>query len=523
MNALFAIGPGDIQADRRALATSDPARGIVAITVPVKSDGIARIGRDLLVAMGKDPLSMPAAARGDETLRFAALWLRANRIRELALVQAQWLTPAALRTLLGLGAEVGARVWLLANPDPSTALAAAVVESDVAVADWSTFWDAVASMEPSPPSVDGQHDVPPANDLAYLLDGEAVPPARELYEQAKTWALGEWFGDGHQRPVARFIELAVGMCRTEDERRATIIGVADGLTRRGLALEPTDESGPADRTLLTQRQWQRLDRLVSPLVVGPAVLAALHVSCDEMAALTIGDVAHDGSAVVVADGRETISVPRPARALLRAVLLSRAGHPEEAPLVVDEKGKQPSPPRLRALATSGLTAAEPSLEASDVRTVGGRYARSLSSRGLRIGPAANKVAAPLGDASVAAYRVAVRVGMGPDSAVAREAAAAPGAIEDRLRRSHAPPSPGHPWRTSPPHRSDHVSSHTDVDVSRGAFLEKLNGIDAPRDPIGAPNGGWHSSGRQRRAIRGGRTVEEACRAFLANIGSSEAA
>jgi hypothetical protein len=448
VSATIVFGPDDLSGDRRALALASPERGIVTVTAPVRADGCARIGRDILAALGKDLSMAPQAEDGEATIALAELWLRSLEVVTVLVAQAQWLTPQAFSRLVRLGSVSGASVWFLAHPEPAPGLAAAIRDSELPVVDWPAFRAAVGdghgTAEPRSPA-QLVPDEPPLG-IAALLAERCLARRGPLHEQAADWARGEWFGEGAEAPVVRFLELALAACRTAGERRSTVAGLAAGLAERGLALEAS-----AVPDLATARAvdpalapWSTLALFSSPLQVGAGALARLRLGVDEMLALRVRDIAGDGSWVRV--GEELVAVPTGGRSCLRVVRLAREGRGEDVRLLVDEQGRRPTRQAVRGMAHAVLSAATPGLPMAAIEWQSGRARRFLAAEGIGIRTTGGRIGAPRGDTSVTAYAIAVSAGLGDASPVVAAMAASSGSVTQVLGHRHAPPPADHPWR-----------------------------------------------------------------------------
>jgi hypothetical protein len=378
----------------------------------------------------------------------AELWLRAQEVVTFLVAQAQWLTPEAFLRLVRLARASGASVWFLAHPEPAPGLAAAIRDSEVPVVDWPSFRAAVGDVPAPAERLSPVQKVPedPPLGIAALLAERSIARRGPRYEEAADWARGEWFGDGAEAPVARFLDLALAACRSDGERRSTVAGLAAGLAERGLALEPAGILGPAAARAIDPglAAWSTLARFSSPLQVGAGALARLRLDVDEMLAMRVHDVAADGSWVRV--GEEIVDVPTGGRPYLRAVRLARQDGGENVRLLADAQGRRPTRPAVRDMAHAVLSAATPGLPATSIGWHGGRARRFLAAEGIRIRTTGGRIGAPRGNASVAAYAIAISAGLGTSSPVVAAMAGSPSSVGEVLGHRHAPPPADHPWR-----------------------------------------------------------------------------
>lgn len=437
------MAPGDVAFERCAIAAHDLARGVVSIAAPPRAEGLARFRRALLTSLGKAPTLVSPGTTEPDDLALPGLWLAAHAIRDLVIVQAQWLTPEALGGLAGLAGSSVERVWLLASPGAGPNLRSAVRALGLTVVDRQVF-EAEVSLDRLVPDPEREPDPPrPLLGVAGLLDAGALAYRHPAFEQAAAWAAGEWFTDGAADPVARYLERALSRAAGTPERRAVVAGVAAGLRERGVVLERVEPIDPTVARLVDPAlaPWSAITRRESPLEAGVAALTRLGLGMDEVAGLRVGDVPPDGSAVRV--GPETIHVPREGRPCVAVLRLQRGGAPADAPLVLSPDGTVLSRTRLADIAHPVLHSATPGIGAIALHSSPGE--RFLAAEGLRLRRIPAWTKAPRGAASVVAHAVATAIGMGTESPIVAAVAASAGDTAI-LRRNHPRPAADHPWR-----------------------------------------------------------------------------
>jgi hypothetical protein len=386
-------GDDDLAADRRALALHDPAAGVAAIACPVlATGGLTRLAGDLLISLGKSPSAGPVwTTEADET-RTCAIWLRAMRIGHVVLVQAQWLTDAATDRLVAMADEARTDLWLVTHPGLRLETEAALRNAGATAVDPADFWHAAPTFaRPIALPVTAKAQFPSARDLLAL----PVVRAGSAYATAEAWALTHHPLDAQH--VGRFLELALAACASEAEARATTQGLAAGLARRGLSLEPSERSSTM-HGVGEVRRWRGIAAFRDPSLTAAATLSTLFVGIDEMLELAVGDIG-DGAVRI---GDERIGIPPIAQPLIDAQAIAREGAGPGARLLMDGL-MRPSPARLRKAILAIRETSEPDLRLDDIVARGARPARWLAQQGLRIRRVEARIRRPLIGESIAAY------------------------------------------------------------------------------------------------------------------------
>jgi hypothetical protein len=342
--------------DRR----SDLGAGVVVVRPVPGVETAGQLAIDLLLALGKhcDALAWECPAHGRwELIR---LWLRAEQVRTLVVLDADRLPPPLWTLLARLSLELRLGLWLVVR--------AAVPHERIEMLGGGRRWTVAELLHHLPlvpahtdVSVDDRVPLPDDSFLTFraacseVLPREQFAKADAVYRRA-FWATHTWYR--RARPtrsrtvVARQLRAVVTSSTSAAETLVRLRGAQAAHFLEGFLVDAMTVTWPplvdVPHVGLSRTVARRLRRLVTPTWVCALALAAAGVAeAGDLAALTLGDLNSDGREVVI--GGRWFDVPGYAAGLLRAQILARrdAGAGSSDPLLVDGQGMPCRPHHIR--------------------------------------------------------------------------------------------------------------------------------------------------------------------------------
>jgi transcriptional regulator with XRE-family HTH domain len=375
-------------------AANAPDHGRLAVRVRPGMRRTDWLTRDLLAALGVDFTVSGSGRNADENLQLLPVRLTAQRINDLLVTGAETLTPAILTDLVLLAAAAGTRLWLVTAPPVTADLVTTLNDwcpTEVTVTEAGRVWPGLLPSSGGTPagSTATAPAAGPAVDTAEprrlpLVDATTLLAAsRRLLTPAEAdWVhrrLADAVTDaGHQFDTATATATATDPAGTTDAVAAWLLSRYDaagtltqflcdvrGLQVAGLwrgvliqvdipALLGTASAAPS-AAARTPEVWQRLRAYRLPVRGAVCALAAARLGAAAICALTLADVAPDGSTVTL-NGSTVPIEPDAAGYLAEQRLLRLAtGAPAHAPLLTTSTGTQLSGQGLARLLSEART------------------------------------------------------------------------------------------------------------------------------------------------------------------------
>jgi hypothetical protein len=327
--------------------------GGIAVVRPVPGATTpARFAVDLLTAMGKHHEALEGEGQAHRSWHMARLWLQAEHLRHLVVLDADRLPATLWRLLAELAGHLRMRLWLVVRN--------AVDPSPFDVLGLWRQWTTSELLDRLPPiSPAGTVDLPgeeiplPADGLltfrascSELLLPEQFAKVDALYRDAfcatRDWNRALAPGD-RAAIVGQLRTLTIHSSSATETRirvhAAQAAHFVDGtLVKVGKARWPGRVDVP--QLGLSRHLARRLRRIVTPAWACALALTAATAHWDnDLVALTMGDLDDDGREGLLAG--ERFDIPAHAAALVRAQLLVRqdADARDTDPLFVDRQGR----------------------------------------------------------------------------------------------------------------------------------------------------------------------------------------
>lgn len=347
VNAMSVLGLNSLGHGRLAFAVTPDGRG----------DGLTFLARDMLGAMGKDLFVSGAGRNGGNGWAAVRPWLEGESIREIIVLRASLLPAIGLTRLVDLAADVQARLWIVALQEafsaPSRQVLSGVKPESVSWGEFSAMWVDEPIVDPQLLEYDmarfprvPRDDFPTFRTSARrLLAPDAFTIVDEVYVGQVIHAR-EWFTSNSisEDSVASYLR-AHALSGTVDEALTRFRAVQAALFLRGWYVK-TELTQVIGRLQLTEQRPVTIDtvnRLRRYRDTSRASVGLLFSLTDrdlpEYAALTVSDVAQDGSSVRFASG--LVEIPTIARPLLLAHRFARleAGAQPNSPLYWTSTGQ----------------------------------------------------------------------------------------------------------------------------------------------------------------------------------------
>lgn len=311
-----------------------------------------RFAADLLVALGKDHEALAWERQTHRSWHLAFVWLRAEALRHLVVLDADRLEPALWKLLADLATGLRVQLWLvvlhLVDPSPLEVLGL-----------WRE-WTTAELVDRLPHTHRTRDAARLGDDVALPGDGfltfraassEQLPRRRfatvdALYREA-FGAARDWNQEVPRRDraaIARQLRALMVHSNSVAETRVRLLAaqaahLLDGTLIR-ISWHPWRGQHLVPTTGLSRRLARRLRRVATPAwACALALRAATALPDDHLAALRMKHLSEDGRRVVIAG--ERFDVPAHAAALVRSQLLFRrdAGARPSRPLFIDDSGR----------------------------------------------------------------------------------------------------------------------------------------------------------------------------------------
>ena len=377
---------------RTMLQTNDPDQGTLVVQARPDIRRASTLVHDLLAAMGKRSDVMGISRSASDDLRYLEVWLAAHRIREVALVETNWIRPGVLDGLLAILRRADVDV-LLADRLPTSEHHDGVLQNLRSV---SASPDQLpAGVATSSVAVTRFPQVPDDDFVTFLWTcRELLPPNHAKVVEERYEAAFQCSASVRRRQVGDAVAAGVlrpmwAEVRSGDEA-VTIVRAFQAATFRGtrvsVNLDRLRRAGELAGALRCQSTWHRLRAYRQPYRGALIALLAMDLGVDEARRIPVGAADPSGGSVVVAGQRRP--APSGAEIFLRAMRLEReqdgAGLGE--PLLARLGGPISNQSLARAVSEAALDVG--------VRAVEGRVERRiddrawLRQRGIRVQEAA---------------------------------------------------------------------------------------------------------------------------------------
>lgn len=361
----------DREARRVVRATTDlRSHRICVRTRATDASSLMTQTQDILIALEKD-LSVTGGFR-NEQMRWvmAQAWLIGDRVSDLHVIDADVLHRRQRERYMSLATTTGTRVWFIARSEPMTTGARKQLR------DWAVRTVPASEFLGQLPEAAENCNIAP---LAELPTNLTLPDddfyvfravcRRELDASAFA-VLDAWWQRGFVAAldwdlvVADVAEAVATHLRTElnipmepGQPLVMTRGIQAGLFLRGILMRVElgrflNEMTPEAAGVPTERGVGQLRRFVHPGYSAAALIVWIaDAGIDELVPMRVGDVAADGSGVLLR-GR-SYTVPLSAQGILRAYLAARAFSPDsdqEALFIHPRRSKEADEPvRVEAL------------------------------------------------------------------------------------------------------------------------------------------------------------------------------
>ncbi len=367
----------DTEGARSLLELSDPHSGFLVAQVVPKMRRRTQLCQDLLYALGQRDDVGGRLRDGERDWELLIAWLRGWPVRELVLLDAQWLPNAFLDDVAGLAATCGSRLWLVAQQPVEDTYPAGLRSWPTAeplprelVAIVKARRDELAATLPAP----SFPRVPATNFVSFRAEARRQLTAaefalvdalyRDTYGEARTWLDG-LDGDLGEEQVLTHLRPRLALLATADEMVTAVRATQAAAFRHGILLnaEPVQLFLTAERAgaaaITSPETWRRLRAYREPYRGAMCALAAAELGVDDVLEIRLADVAADGTSVTLSGKR--CDVPAGGAPYLRAQVALRTleGAGPGDTLFADEDGV-PIRRRMLALALRSSSLASPS-------------------------------------------------------------------------------------------------------------------------------------------------------------------
>jgi hypothetical protein len=336
----------DMEARRVARATTELRSGRICVrTRATDASSLMTQTQDLLVALEKD-LSVPGSFRNEQVRWIMAHgWLIGDRVSDLYVIDADVLHRRQRERYMSLATTTGTRVWFIARSEPMT------VDARNQLSNWagrtvpaSEFLGPLpaASAKPNDRKLVGlQTNFTLPEDDFYVF--RAV--CRREFDADAFAVLDAWWQSGFTAvldwnlavpdvaaAVATHVRATLNIPMEPGQPLVMTRGMQAGLFLRGLLMRVElgrflSEMTPEAAGVPTERGIGQLRRFVHPGYSTAALIVwVADASVDEIARMTVSDVAVDGSEVRLR-GR-SYAVPPGAQGIIRAYLAARGFSPD---------------------------------------------------------------------------------------------------------------------------------------------------------------------------------------------------
>lgn len=325
---------------RRLRAATNPDRGLVVAGVPPDMRRSYPLTWELLEALGTMHGITGAGRDEDLNWELVAAWLLAHDVEHLVLVDAQWLPPRLLPEVIGLATVTGTNLWLVAHIPTSDEYVAALATWPTTTADPRQLVQVVGDGLTPPDLRPEPEDFPPLPADSYLtFRAEArrrLAPEqfavvdrhlRDAYRAAGAWFSALEDGSVGEDAVLSYLRQRIERCACAEEIVVEVRGLQVAGHHAGWLvsadvdrLVATAQTAPA-AAVWSPRTWRRLRAYREPYRGAVCALVARQLPLDAVSAVTLDDVAADGSVVTV-DG-EQVDLPPGADLFLRAQVVYR--------------------------------------------------------------------------------------------------------------------------------------------------------------------------------------------------------
>lgn len=322
------------------------------------------LAADILISLGKRFDALTREKQIHRAWLLVQLWLRAESIRQLVIMDADRLPASLWLSISELAEAARVRVWLVASSGPPTSQ-----QKDAAgEPEPAAVTDLLSQLPESSPGAPPAHDavegpLPRADFLTFRarcrqsLTPERFAAVDEVYRRAfdATVSTAEWLGAAGRVPT----EAAV----VEHVRRLTV--ACSGPAEAQICLRAAQAAFFTDGVLvlaglvagrwanipavgLTPEVATRLRRLVSPELAAAFALVAAHRDRDP-AKLNMSAVNRGGGTIVLPD--MALTIPEHGRALVEAHRLQRlqGGAEPDDPFFVSDRGRRVNGAAVRRL------------------------------------------------------------------------------------------------------------------------------------------------------------------------------
>lgn len=335
----------DTKTIRALRGASNPDGGLVVAAVPPDLTRIYEVTWELLFGLGKLKDVTGAGRDADLNWELLAAWFMAHPIRDVVMVDAQWLGARLLGGLIGLATVSGVHLWLVAQQPVEDSFVAAIECWPVTSRGYEELAALVAGSGQHPnQSEDGPAfpPVPEDNYPTFRAQARRCLPAAafdvvDARYRSSFGAAGEAIdrlvavGQMDEEHLLGHIRAELHTCGSIEEMLTTLRATQAAAHRRGWLvscdlprLVVTGEA-VARAAAHSPTTWHRLRAYREPYRGAACAFAALDASVEAMQGAVLRDVAPDGTelSLVRQGSREVVSVPVGAEIYLRAQSIHR--------------------------------------------------------------------------------------------------------------------------------------------------------------------------------------------------------
>ena len=319
--------PPDAATVRALLRTNDPDHGTLVVQARPDVRRSSTLVHDLLTAMGKHHNVKGTGRSTGVDARYLGIWLESHRVREVVLVESNWLRPGVLDEVLPVLRRADVDL-VLADRLPTSDHHDEVIRGLDALR--GTVGD-LANGEVRPPPPDVAFPLVPDDDFVtflwscrQLLAGDDLELVDQRYRAGASAASRITDPRPHCSELAAALRPLWALVRSADEAVTVIRGCQSGLFPRArlrVDLDRLRGAGSIATELADSSTWQRLRAYRQPYRGASITLIAMGLGIDDAARLPLGAIDPSGQAAVIA-GRSR-QTPAGAEPLLRAMRLER--------------------------------------------------------------------------------------------------------------------------------------------------------------------------------------------------------
>jgi hypothetical protein len=355
---------------RRLRGASNPDAGLVVAAVPPDLRRSYPLTWELLAGFGKQRDVSGTGRHEDMDWELVASWVLAHEVRDLVLVDAQWIPPRVFPDMIGLAAATGITLWLVAH-----------APLDDAYADTLNAWPTEAGHAAELASLVTRAYAPPTDPLtpdyprlpsdSYLTfraearrrllpDEFALVDGRllEAHRRAAKWFASQPRSAVDEDSVLAYARRRLHDCASAEEMLIEIRGLqvaahhAEWLVSADLTRLVATSQNAAAAAVHSPHTWRRLRAYRQPYRGAACALVACELALESILEVRLSDVDADGGVVeaVRTGTAEQVQLPPGAEVYLRAQVYHRQiqGAGPDDPLFATEEG----PMRDRYLANA---------------------------------------------------------------------------------------------------------------------------------------------------------------------------